>query len=249
MSALFPRLAQPADDVALRVGAEHARANGFEKRVSFQRAEDTAPDFEVPASTFIISPRLEARYDRWGYSAVTFYDYSVRTASRPWGNLAEYSPDQKKSSSFGAILGKSFYLPNFQRLALEVDYLDGSNRDRFSKFDVGFFGAQRIRGVRSGSLRAEKALLGHISYGLVFSQQFRLEAFYDYGLFDDKASGYDREPFQGVGIAGQTLGPYGTLLRLDLGKTVGKNSQDDFVADIVVLKLLNGIPKRLRFGH
>gem|GEM_PF-468937 len=217
--------------------------------VGFQRADDTAADFVVPASTFIISPRFDVRYDRWGYSATAFYDYSVRTSSRPWGNLAEYDPNQKRSSSFGAILGKSFYLPNFQRFAVELDYLDGQHLDRFSKFDVGFFGAQRIRGVKSGSLRAEKAVLGHMSYGLVFSQQFRLEAFYDYGLFDDKASGYAREPFQGVGIAGQTLGPYGTLLRVDLGKTVGKNAQSDFVADVVFLKLFNGIPKRLRFGH
>ena len=45
------------------------------------------------------------------------------------------------------------------------------------------------------------------------------------------------EPFQGLGIAGQTVGPYGTLLRLDIGKTIGRNAQDGFVANVVFLKL------------
>ena len=85
--------------------------------------------------------------------------------------------------------------------------------------------------------RGEKALLGHISSGFVFSDQLRLEAFYDHGLIDNKLAGYNREPFQGIGIAGQTVGPYGTLLRLDIGKTIGRNAQPGFVADVVFLKL------------
>jgi hypothetical protein len=40
----------------------------------------------------------------------------------------------------------------------------------------------------SGSVRAEKAVIAHLSYGFVFSEQFRLEAFYDHGLIDRQAS-------------------------------------------------------------
>ena len=40
-----------------------------------------------------------------------------------------------------------------------------------------------------------------------------------------------------MGIAGQTIGPYGTLLRLDIGKMIGRNAQDGFVANVVFLKL------------
>ena len=71
----------------------------------------------------------------------------------------------------------------------------------------------------------------------VFSDQLRLEAFYDHGLLTDRLAGYHHEPFQGVGIAGQTVGPYGTLLRLDIGKTIGRNAQSGFVANVVFLKL------------
>jgi len=180
---------------------------------------------------------LSTNYARWGYTASAWYDYNQRTTWKPWGNLSEYDPNQKSFADFGASLAKSFYLPKFQRLGFEVDYLDGQRLDRFSKYELGFFGNQRIHGIRSGSVRAEKAILGHMSYGFVFSDQIRMEAFYDHGLIDDRSAGYQREPFQGIGIAGQTVGPYGTLLRLDIGKMVGRNAQTGFVANVVFLKL------------
>ncbi|HXI14507.1 MAG TPA: hypothetical protein VNM92_17960 [Thermoanaerobaculia bacterium] len=205
--------------------------------LSYQRAMETAPSFVVPQDTFILAPSLEGRYDRWGYSLQSFFKHGIRTRWAPWGIESEYDPSQKRYSQFGASLGKSFYLPRFQRLGLEMNYLSGSNLDRLSKYELGFFGAQRIRGVQSGSVRAERALLGHISYGFVFSQQFRLELFYDHGLITDRSSGYQSEPFQGVGLGGQTIGPWGTLLRTDFGKTIGRNAQDGFVANLVLLKL------------
>ena len=205
--------------------------------VSYKRADDTAATFTIPSSTFVLSPSIELQYARWGYTASSWYDWNKRTSWKPWGNLAEYDPGQKTFTTFGASLAKSFYLPKFQRLGLEVDYASGQRLDRFSKYELGFFGSQRVHGIRSGSVRADKALITHVSYGFVFSDQFRLEAFYDHGLISDKTAGYDREPFQGLGIAGQTVGPWGTLLRLDIGKTVGRNRQNGFVADVVFLKL------------
>ncbi|HEX8169387.1 MAG TPA: hypothetical protein VF824_02470 [Thermoanaerobaculia bacterium] len=204
---------------------------------TYQRAEDTAAGFVVPSDTFVLSPSISTTYARHGYSFGASYDYSRRTEWEPWGNLAEYDPAQKSFARFGASLGKSFYLPKFQRIGVDVNYLDGTRLDRFSKYELGFFGSQRVHGVQSGSVRAERAFLGHLSYGFVFSQQFRLEAFYDHAMIDDAAAGYRREPFQGLGIAGQTIGPYGTLLRLDIGKTIGRNAQDGFVANVVFLKL------------
>jgi hypothetical protein len=203
----------------------------------YQRGDETAPTFTVPTDTFVISPAVSVQYSRRGYSVSGFYDYNRRTKWEPWGDLSEYNDDQKSYVTYGASAGKSFFLPKFQRIGIDINYLSGQRLDRFSKYELGFFGARRVHGVESGSVRAEKMLLGHFSYGFVFSQQFRLEAFYDHALIDDASSGYAREPFQGVGIAGQTVGPFGTLLRLDIGKTIGRNAQDGFVANVVFLKL------------
>lgn len=204
---------------------------------SYSRADDTAETYTLPKSTFTFTPGIELRYARRGWSLSGSYDYNRRAQWEAWGNLAEYDPNQKSYTRFGASLGKSFYLPKFQRIGLDLNYLDGQRLDRFSKYELGFFGSQRVHGVQSGSVRAEKMILGHVSYGFVFSQQFRLEAFYDHALVDDAAAGYEREPFQGIGIAGQTIGPWGTLVRLDVGKTIGRNAQDGFVANVVFLKL------------
>lgn len=204
---------------------------------TYGRAEETAAAFVVPSSTFTFTPGIEVRYARRGWSFGASYDYNRRSTWEPWGNPAEYDPDQNSYVHYGASLGKSFYLPKFQRIGVDFNYLGGTRLDRFSKYELGFFGAQRVHGVQSGSVRAEEMLLSHFSYGFVFSEQFRLEAFYDHALLTDAVAGWDREPIQGVGIAGQTIGPFGTLLRLDVGKTIGRNAQDGFVANIVFLKL------------
>ncbi|HJQ41342.1 MAG TPA: hypothetical protein VKB93_29730 [Thermoanaerobaculia bacterium] len=203
----------------------------------YKRGEETPDNYILPTDTFLIQPGINGTYTRRGYSFSAYYDYARRTSWEPWGNLAEYDPDQKSYMRFGGSIGKTFYLPKFQRFGIDFNYLDGKRLDRFSKYELGFFGAQRVHGVRSGSVRAERAILGHLSYGFVFSQQFRLEAFYDHALIDDANAGFEREPFQGLGIAGQTVGPYGTLLRLDIGKMIGRNAQDGFVANVVFLKL------------
>ncbi len=204
---------------------------------TYQRAEDTAADFVVPSDTYTLSPSVSFTYARHGYTLSSFYDYNERTEWEPWGNLAEYDPDQKTYVRYGGSVGKSFFLPKFQRIGVDLNYLAGQRLDRFSKYELGFFGSQRVHGIKSGSVRAEKAIIGHLSYGFVFSQQFRLEAFYDHALIDDEHAGFAREPFQGLGIAGQTVGPYGTLVRLDIGKSIGRNAQDGFVANVVFLKL------------
>jgi hypothetical protein len=203
----------------------------------YSHSNNTATSFAVPSDTFVISPQIEGQYARWGTTLTGWYSYNRRTTWKPWGNLAEFDPKQKTYADFGGSLARSFYLPKFQRIGAELDYMDGTRLDRFSEYGFGFFGAQRIHGIKSGSVLADRAILAHLSYGFVFSEQFRLEAFYDHGLIDNKLAGYHHEPFQGIGIAGQTVGPYGTLLRIDLGKTVGRNAQPGFVADVVFLKL------------
>jgi hypothetical protein len=204
---------------------------------TYMRADTTASSFIVPSDTFVFTPSVVASYARWGWVFSGYYDYNRRSTWTPWGNLAEYDPKQKIFTNYGASVGKAFYLPKFQRLSIDVNYVDGQRLDRFSKYERGFFGAQRVHGVESGSVRAERATLAHVSYGFVFSDQFRLEAFYDHALVDDTTAGYHRKPFQGVGLGGQTIGPWGTILRLDLGKTVGRNKQGGFVANVVFLKL------------
>ncbi|MBW3565105.1 MAG: hypothetical protein KY459_10305 [Acidobacteria bacterium] len=207
--------------------------------VSFGEADSTADDFIIPTDTIVISPQLSVRYDRWGYSLRTFAEYNTRTEWEPWGNPDEYSDDQKSFFKYGIGAAKTIHLPNFQRIGFGAEYVDGTDLDRFSKYELGFFGSNRVRGFSSGSIKAESAIFSHFSYGFVISDQLRLEAFYDHAMLDDTAAGWDGEAFQGVGVGGQTLGPWGTILRLDVGRSLGSNAQDGIVASIVFLKILD----------
>lgn len=205
----------------------------------YEAADDTAENFIIPTDTLVVVPGVDIRYERAGWLLSAFGEYGHRSDWEPWGRPEEYSDEQRSYRRWGATIGKSFFLPSFQRIGVEVNWLDGSDLDRFSKYELGFFGAQRVRGIRSGSIRAEEALIAHLSYGFVFNDQLRLEAFYDHALLTDSITGWDREAVQGVGLSGQIMGPWGTLLRLDLGKSIGSNAQDGFVADVILLKIFN----------
>lgn len=207
--------------------------------VRFGRAETTGADYGVPTDTLVLSPALNLRYDRWGYSLATFYEYNTRSEWEPWGIAEEYDDSQKDFDKFGVSFAKSFHLPNFQRFSAGVEWVSGNDLDRFSKYAIDFWGGTRVRGFSSQSVRAEEGLFAHLSYGLVLSDQLRVEAFYDAARLDDEASGLRGDIFQGIGLAGQTIGPWGTLLRFDVGKSVGQNSQDGVVASLLFLKLFD----------
>jgi hypothetical protein len=54
----------------------------------------------------------------------------------------------------------------------------------------------------------------------------------------DKASGLDHELLSGVGVTGTFMGPWETLINLDIGTPVA-GPDDGLVAYIVFLKLFN----------
>jgi hypothetical protein len=207
--------------------------------IGFGRAEATAADFDIPQDTFVLSPAVHARYDRWGYGVSGFYEHNRRTSWEPWGVFDEFEAGQQTFDKYGLALTKVIHLPKFQRLGVGLEWVSGRDLDRFSKYELGFWGSTRVRGFASQSVRAEEAWLGHLSYGLVLSDAIRIEAFYDLASLDDRASGLDGEIFQGVGVAGQMVGPFGTLLRFDIGRSIGANRQDGVVASILFLKLFD----------
>jgi hypothetical protein len=207
--------------------------------VGFGRATTTADDFEIPADTFVLSPAIHARYDRWGYGLAAFFEHNHRMRWEPWGVADEFDERQQSYDKYGLALTKVVHLPKFQRIGIGLEWVSGSDLDRFSKYELGFWGSTRVRGFASQSVRAEEAWLGHLSYGLVLSDAIRMEAFYDLARLNDTASGLEGEIFQGVGVGGQMVGPWGTLLRFDLGRSVGANRQDGFVASILFLKLFD----------
>jgi hypothetical protein len=205
---------------------------------SYDRNDDTADAFVVPSNNITHSIELTGSYSRSGYGFRANGSYNRRSKWDFWGlpGNTEFDKDQKDFLRWGAQLSKNWYLPRFQKIGAELDYQGGSDLDRFSKYGFGFFGGTRVHGYQSGRVRAEEAILSHLTYGFEIGELLRLDAVADAAWATDKVSGFDKELLGGVGLAGTFVGPWQTLVNLDVGVPVA-GPDDGFVLYVVFLKL------------
>ncbi len=207
-------------------------------RRDYSRSDTTADDFVVPSDHLESALRLTGRFVRSGYSLSGSVAASHRSTWEPWGRPGnpEYDPDHQDFQYWRLGLGKNWYLPRFQKIGAELDWVDGRNLDRFSKYGFGFFGDTRVHGYSSNRVRAESATLAHASYGFEIGKLLRIDALGDVAWATDPAAGLEDELLAGAGIAGTFVGPWQTLVNLDIGVPVA-GPDDGVVAYIVFLKL------------
>ena len=243
---------QPGEEVQLQTGNVSIKVGrplgnfvklGAEYEASYRAyktTSNTAEGFRAPSDHVRHSVELKARIARSGYSLGLSGSYNRRSSWEPWGlpDNPEYSPDQKDYLLWKAALAKSWYLPKFQKIGAELDSVGGSDLDRFSKYGFGFFGDTRVHGFPSGQVRAEKATLAHLSYGFEVGEVFRIEAVGDVAWATDPVSGLDNDLLAGAGLQGTFLGPWQTVVNLDVGVPL-EGADDGLVAYVVFLKLFD----------
>lgn len=204
---------------------------------NYQRTSNTSEDFVLPSDHFEHSAELEARYSRGGYRLRARGAVHSRSRWDFWG-LPDSTFDTRTKSftTWGASLAKNYHLKSFQRIGVEAEYVGGRNLDRFSKYGFGFFSGARVHGYQSGKVRAEEAWATHVSYGFDLGDVFRLDLIGDAAWATDKASGLKNELLAGAGVSGTFIGPWQTIVNLDLGVPVA-GPDSGFTAYIVFLKL------------
>jgi len=212
----------------------------FTKYDNYQRDPDTASDFVTPADTetFGVEGKLTANFE--GYNATLDYSRLHRSSWPFWGvpGASEYTPDQRDADKYLASLAKDYYFPGFRKFHAKVSYLGGSGLDRFSRYEFGSFSPNPMRGFNSGSLRASRAWVLNLSYGLNIEDIIRLEVLYDQALVTDPVAGFQRRYFSGVGISGQLNGPWeNSLIRFDIGTPVVSHGVHGFSISALLLKL------------
>jgi hypothetical protein len=180
------------------------------------------------------------QFARSGYRLNLQAEYSRRSKWELWGlpGNTEFDPDQQEYATWELSLAKNWYLPGFRKAGLELNYLSGDNLDRFSKYGFGFFGGSRVHGYQIGKVRAEEAYAAHATYGFEIGKLVRLDGVADAAWATDEISGLDNELLAGVGIAGTFMGPWQTVVQVDVGAAVD-GPDDGFVAYIVFLKLFD----------
>ena len=210
-------------------------------RTDFSRADDTADDFAVPSDHVTQTVAAIGRYNRGGYRFELGGSFSRRSEWEPWGFAGnpDFSPEKEEFTKWRLALGKTWFLPKFRKFSAEVEYVDGEDLDRFSKYQFGFFSDIRIHGYQSDKVRAERAVAAHLSYGVNFGDAFRLELVGDAALANDELSGLEDELLAGIGLVGTLIGPWNTIVNLDVGVAV--DGPDDGVSAFVAfLKLFGG---------
>ncbi|HEX9942874.1 MAG TPA: hypothetical protein VGG03_12715 [Thermoanaerobaculia bacterium] len=205
---------------------------------NYGRADDTAKAFIPPSDNVTHALELSTSFSRSGYGLAASGSYNRRSKWDFWGlpGNAEYDPETKDFLRWGARASKNWYLPRFQKIGAEIDYAGGSDLDRFSKYQFGFFGGTRVHGYQTNRVRAEEALAAHLTYGFEIGEFLRLDAVADAAWATDKATGLDNELLAGAGIAGTFVGPWQTVVNLDVGFPVA-GPDDGFVLYLVFLKL------------
>ncbi len=205
---------------------------------TYSRVDTADPNFRVPSNNIAQRVELSGRYARSGYRLDLGGSYHRRSKWEAWGlpGNPDFDPDKKDYLRWEASLAKTWNLPKFTRLSAQLNYLSGSDLDRFSKYEFGFFGATRVHGYQSNRVRATEVSAAHVTYGFAFGDLFRLDLEGDAAWATDKDTGLKNEFLAGAGIAGTFIGPWKTVVNMDVGVPVA-GPDDGVVLYIVFLKL------------
>jgi len=206
----------------------------------FSKSDDAVDEFVVPSDHFRHGFTVTGRYNRRGYRLRAFGTHSIRSEWEPWGlpGNPDFDPDFDTFENWGASVGKTWHLPKFVKFGAELEYLDGSRLDRFSKYEFGIFGGVTVHGYQSDKVKAEEVLASHLTYGFDVGQLFRLELVGDAVWATDEATGLDNELLAGAGVVGTVVGPWRTVINLDVGAALA-GPDDGFAVFVTVLKLFN----------
>ena len=212
----------------------------FTRWDNFQRDPDTGPRFVTPVDTFTDGAELRLVGNYRGFNATAIGGFYRRREWQPWGNpdTSDFDPRDRDYYKYQLSLSKDQYYPGFRKLHVSLTYLDGSDLDRFSKYEFGAFSGNPLHGFKSGSVKTQTALLGSVSYGLNIEDIIRFEAIFDQAVVRDRQSGYDNTYFAGAGLLGSLNGPWqNSLLRFEVGVPVVSHGVKGFVVNLILLKL------------
>jgi hypothetical protein len=212
----------------------------FTKYDNYQRDKDTGPAFVTPVDTFTTGAELKLVANISGFNATVAGSYFNRSRWEPWGDPAdsEYDPKHKDYVRWEASLSKDQYFSGFRKLHVSLGYVDGSDLDRFSKYEFGSFSSHPMNGFQSGSLRTGKGWLANLSYGLNIEDIIRFEGFYDSAILTDARSGFNNTYYSGAGLLASLNGPWrNSLFRAQVGVPVVRHGVTGFVVNVLMLKL------------
>ncbi|PYQ14536.1 MAG: hypothetical protein DMH00_01380 [Acidobacteria bacterium] len=204
--------------------------------VQFGHAEKAADSFRAPSDTTELTLGALGQFDRRGWTLQARAEQTKRGTWEPWGDtdplspalgsrLVDFDPEDRQYRHYRGQVSKQIILPYFQKVILQGQYLTGSHLDRFSKFQFGFFDT-RVHGFSGSGVRFDRGYTASASYNFNLASVVRFDATLDWarirnddlGSLDPSLAGY--QGFAGVGLAGNFMGPWNTVIQFDYGIAV-----------------------------
>jgi len=218
--AVEERIESRSQSLALRLGLPVGQFVKFNLigGLALRRYFDPPPDFVLPEDHLQLSGTLEAEFNRRGYNLTGSITRASRSDWEAWGpSDPDPPPLEDGFTRWGARVGKEWYLPKFQKLRGGLDYLNGSDLDRFSRYAFSFFGNQRLNGFSGTGVRFDEALIVRVGYAFNLFEVLRLDAALESARVERSGAVDDRQDFSGIGLSTNFIGPWKTIVNINYG--------------------------------
>jgi hypothetical protein len=184
----------------------------------YVRDTTTAETYRPPTSTVTNGFGGAWEYRRGGYSAVVNGAWFARAGWRDWGFVPD-AASRPTYVKYSASLSRDFYIGPFQKLHFNGAWFGGRDLDRFGKYQFGMFDDTRIHGVPASGVRFEEIGMARGSYSFNIFDQYRFDLFLEQAWGRDRVFDRAWQPITGIGAAVNVRALWGTILRVDAGKS------------------------------
>lgn len=201
--------------------------------------------FVLPPDHTLLTGSVQAEFNRRGYTVGLVGSHSRRSDWAAWGlyddtsgsfvscdeatlscEPREAEPAGSGFTKWGATIFKEWYLPAFQKLRGEIDYLDGTDLDRFSRYEFSFFGDDRLNGYSGSGVRFDRGGIVRAEYAFNLFEAIRFSASLENARVEIKDSGEGFRSFTGLGLSGNVVGPWKTVVSLSWGYALASDIPD-----------------------
>lgn len=214
--------------------------------IDYDDGEDMSEDFVLPSNHIEHGISGELLFNRERFSSAVEYATFRRSEWEAFGLPGSEEPLIEDYRTLRADFAYNFRIKSFQTLKTDVRYLKGWDLDRFSRFGFGFF-ENSVSGFGSSGIEADEAVRMRVAYDVGINGLFQLTTRIDGARTwrdilneDGSVSTADPVDLYGVGVAANFMGPWKTLLRLNVGYGVHSDlegAEGDVTGQLVFLKL------------
>ncbi|MEW5806994.1 MAG: hypothetical protein AB1756_06585 [Acidobacteriota bacterium] len=190
--------------------------------MSFSRSDETHVDLVIPSKTMVYGFGMIGELNKSGYGIQAGASFHHRSKWEAWGipgpsgEFPDYDPEHKDFFRYFASASKEFYLPRFQKMRFEGEWMSGSDLDRFSKYNIGYF-VTRVRGFGGSGIRFERGMITRGQYSFNFFKIIRFDAQIDHARIKDRKISDGYNAFTGAGLTTNFVGPWKTIIAFDYG--------------------------------